>query len=43
MSEEVAIQMVKGIYEMLHCDYAISEKGIAGQGGVTVVVLVKTI
>ncbi|WP_315342966.1 CinA family protein [Hoylesella oralis] len=43
VSEEVAIQMVKGACKVLHCDYAISATGIAGPGGGTVSVPVGTI
>ncbi|MFC2710620.1 CinA family protein [Hoylesella oralis] len=43
VSEEVAIQMVKGACKVLHCDYAISATGIAGPGGGTVSIPVGTI
>lgn len=33
VSEEVAIEMVKGACETLNCDYAISVTGVAGPGG----------
>lgn len=34
-SEEVAIEMVKGVCQTLGCDYAIASTGVAGPGGGT--------
>ena len=41
--EEVAVQMVKGVCDALHTDYAISATGIAGPGGGTPEIPVGTI
>jgi len=41
--EEVAVQMVKGVCEALHTDFAISATGIAGPGGGTPEIPVGTI
>ena len=41
--EEVAVQMVKGVCDALHTDYAISATGTAGPGGGTPEIPVGTI
>ena len=43
VSEEVAIEMVKGVCDTLKVDYAISATGIAGPGGGTPEIPVGTI